>query len=333
VIFPPQARTFADATWRALGTYVQLGVVGEDRLDDARRRAEETLDAVDRACSRFRADSDLTRANLGAGRWVRVDPLLVAAAGAALDAAEQTGGLVDPTLGNSLVALGYDADLDAVRSRPDDPAGIPLPAVPDAWRAIGVDPCGAVLVPAGTALDLGATGKAFAADLVAATLAAAGTACIVSLGGDIAIGVPGGDPDDASWVRDEGPVEWPVTIAERPDDPPQQTVLLDRGGLATSSVVHRRWQRGGEGVHHLLDPRTGRPADGVWRTVSVTAATAVEANTATTAAIVLGAQAADWLQSSGLAARLVGLDGDVRHLGGWPTDGDRAVAAGPAVAG
>jgi thiamine biosynthesis lipoprotein len=312
---PAGAHTFAETTWRALGTYVQLGIAQGDRLTQARGRAERLLADVDRTCSRFRADSDLTRANAGAGRRVRVDPLLARAVEAALWAAQETDGLVDPTLGRSLVALGYDADLGEVRSRPDDPAAVPLPAVPGAWRAVETDPDGAVLVPYGTALDLGATGKAFASDLLAADLAGVGIACIVSLGGDIAVGVPDGDQE---------PVEWPVTIAERPDDPPQQTVLLDRGGLATSSVVHRRWQRGGEGVHHLIDPRTGRPADGGWRTVSVTARSAVEANTATTAAVVLGPDAAEWLLERDLAARLVGRDGRVVHLAGWPADGDLA---------
>ena len=313
---PAPAVTFADASWRALGTYVQLTVADAGRLDEAQARAQALLADVDRSCSRFRDDSDLTRANRGAGSWVGVDPLLVAAVRAALGAAQETDGLVDPTLGRSLVALGYDADLDAVRHRPDDPAAVPLPAVPDAWRAVGVRE-DAVLVPYGTALDLGATGKAFASDLVAADLAGRGLPCIVSLGGDVAIGVPEELADDDG----AGPVEWPIAVGERPDDPPQQTVHLDRGGLATSSVLHRRW---GAGTHHLVDPRTGRPATGSWRTVTVAAATAVEANTATTAAVVLGPDAPAWLTGRDLAARLVAADGSVTHVAGWPAENDLA---------
>lgn len=315
----PGGFTFAETSWRALGTYVQLGVADAGRLDEARARAEDLLAAVDLACSRFRADSDLTRANLGAGSWVRVDPLLVAAVGAALDAADETDGVVDPTLGRSLVALGYDADIGAVRSRPDDPAGVPLPAVPDAWRAVGLQD-DAVLVPFGTALDLGATGKAFASDLLADDLADRGIACIVSLGGDISIGVPPALADGDGT----GPVDWPVAIAELPDDPPVQTVLLDHGGLATSSVLGRRWTRGGRRVHHLIDPRTGRPAESVWRTVTVSAGCAVAANTATTASIVLGEDAPRWLAERDLAARLVDVDGGVTLVAGWPADDDLA---------
>ena len=312
----PTGLTFADASWRALGTYVQLTVADAERLDEAQARAQALLADVDRTCSRFRDDSDLTRANRGSGSWVDVDPLLVAAVEAALGAAHDTDGLVDPTLGRSLVALGYDADIGEVRGRADDPAAVPLPAVPDAWRAVEVRE-GAVRVPYGTALDLGATGKAFASDLVAADLAGRGLPCIVSLGGDIAIGVPQHLADDDG----AGPVEWPVSVCERPDDEPQQTVYLDRGGLATSSTLNRRW---GRGNHHLLDPRTGRPATGTWRTVTVTAATAVEANTATTAAVVLGPDAPHWLAGRDLAARLVADDGSVTHVAGWPAENDLA---------
>lgn len=324
----PTTARYATARWRALGTYVELQVRDPDRLAAARALATALLDDVDRACSRFRDDSDLTRANRGAGGAVQVDPLLVAAVRAALAAAADTDGLVDPTLGRTLVALGYDTDLAAVTARTDDPAGIPVPPVPDAWRAVRTGP-GEVQVPAGTALDLGATGKAFAADLVAARVAATGTACIVSLGGDVAVGVP---PDDAG-ADGAGRVDWPVAVAERPGDPVQQTVLVDHGGLATSSVVHRRWRDGADGVHHLLDPRTGRPARGPWRTVSVVAPDAVAANTASTAAIVLGAAAPGWLADRDLAARLVGHDGRVVRVAGWPADGDLGAAAdGPARA-
>ena len=80
----------------------------------------------------------------------------------------------------------------------------------------------------------------------------------------------------------------------------------------------RRWRNHGEVAHHLIDPRTARPADGPWRTASVVAASCVDANTAATAAIILGADAADWLERHDLAARLVGRDGALAYVGGWP---------------
>ena len=318
---------FGQAQWRALGTYVQLVVEGARHLAAARAVAVRLLDDVDRTCSRFRDDSDLMRANRNAGAWTPVDPLLAAAVAAAVRAAEETGGLVDPTLGRSLVAAGYDQDYDAVRGG-DGPAAIPLPAVIDAWRHVGVDPDGAVLVPLGTGLDLGATGKAFAADLIAAAVTAAtGTGCVLSLGGDVAVGAPDGaggpavgwtpDGRDTPDGGDTRAVPWQVAVAETPDEPPAAMVTLTTGGLATSTVLARRWHRGGVVVHHLLDPATGRPVAGTWRTASVVAATCLEANTASTASIVMGAPAPSWLAARGLAARLVDADGDVALVGDW----------------
>ena len=90
----------------------------------------------------------------------------------------------------------------------------------------------------------------------------------------------------------------------------------------SSCTARRRSGDGPHAVHHLMNPGTGRPVDGPWRTVSVTAASCLDANTASTAAIVLGADAPDWLEENSLPARLVGHDGSVRHVAGWPAEGD-----------
>jgi thiamine biosynthesis lipoprotein len=103
---------------------------------------------------------------------------------------------------------------------------------------------------------------------------------------------------------------------------PGQWIALAGGGLATSSTTVRRWQNAGGTAHHLVDPATGRSANSFWRTVSVTAATCLDANIASTASIIRGERAVPWLRSLGLPSRLVGVDGKVRHLAGWPGDGD-----------
>jgi thiamine biosynthesis lipoprotein len=301
---------YAADRWSALGTYVQLVVAAPPLLAAARAEAEALLAEVDLAYSRFRPDSDLVRANAAAGSWVRVSPLLVGALDAAIAAAHETDGLVDPAIGRSLEALGYDRDYAEFQDA-DGPAALPMPAPVRAWREIGVDPQGAVLVPAGVVVDLGAVGKAFAADLLARSIAERlGTDCVVSLGGDVAIGAAG----------EPGGHGWQVEIAEGAGDAPAQVVALDRGGLATSTTTQRRWRRGGHALHHLLDPRTGRPVAGTWRTASVAAAHCVAANTASTAALVLGAHAAAWLADRDLPARLVADDGTVRTVGGWPAE-------------
>ena len=293
------------ATWRALGTYVHLSITDETALEPARQIATRLLEDVDRTCSRFRKDSDLVRANSAAGSWTSVDPMLVKAIGAAVEAAAQTDGLVDPTLGHALVAAGYDRDISLVLAESTDPAGIPVPARSGVWRDIQRDPAGAILVPRGSALDLGATCKAWAADLIVAAIAAEFDSTVVlSLGGDVAVAGPGG---------------WPVAITETIDDPAgAEIVHLPYGGLATSSTAARRWIRGGVIRHHLIDPRTGEPTSGRWRTVTATGATCLAANTATTAAVVLGERAVGWLNERDIPARLVNTSGRIVRTQRWP---------------
>ena len=294
------------ASWRALGTYVYLSTADVTGLEHARRIAVRLLAEVDRTCSRFRPDSDLVRANLNAGSWTKVDPLLVQAIDTAMDAAAQTDGLVDPTLGRSLVAVGYDRDLALMPAASSGPAGLPVPARSGAWAEILLDPAGAVLVPYGCALDLGATAKAWAADLIAGTVAAdSDSTLVISLGGDVAVAGPGGG--------------WPVAISETIDDVAgAEIVHLPYGGLATSSTAARRWTRGGVTRHHLLDPLTGEPTQGPWRTVTATGATCVSANTASTAAIVLGNGAVAWLTEHDIPARLVDGEGRIVRTARWP---------------
>jgi len=293
------------ATWRALGTYVHLSTAAETALEPARLTAIRLLADVDRTCSRFRHDSDLVRANAGAGSWTNVDPLLVQAIGAAMDAAAQTDGLVDPTLGHALAAVGYDRDIALVIAASTDPAGVPVPARRGAWQEILLDPEGGVMVPFGCALDLGATAKAWAADLIVSAIAAeSDSTVVISLGGDLAVAGPDG---------------WPVAISEIIDDSDDvEIVHLPYGGLATSSTAARRWIRDGVIRHHLLDPATGEPTRGPWRTVTATGATCVAANTASTAAIVLGDKAVGWLTEREIPARLVDTQGSIVRTARWP---------------
>jgi thiamine biosynthesis lipoprotein len=285
---------------------------------------EEELDAIDRACSRFRADSEIVRLNSSAGRFVRVSPLLSEALKLALRAADLTAGDVDPTIGTALVLAGYDRDwrlLDppggSTRSRTEHPGKLQRAPeinvqVVSGWRSVALDRDGrSVRVPAGVTLDLGATAKAWAADrAVDAAALAGGCGALVGIGGDIA--VSGTAPADGWQIR--------VTDDHRSaPSAPGQAVSILSGGLATSSVTARRWSYGGRTMHHIIDPATGAPVRASWRTVSAAAATCADANIATTAAIVRGATAADWLEGLGMPARLVGEDGHVRTVGGWPT--------------
>ena len=110
---------------------------------------------------------------------------------------------------------------------------------------------------------------------------------------------------------------------EMPEGPHALIAVRD-GGLATSSTAARRWRRGGDVLHHILDPRTGLPAEPVWRTVSVAAGSCADANAASTAAVIRGRRALGWLTRLGLPARLVDATGAVFTVAGWPDDSERS---------
>ena len=304
----------AGAGWTALGCWVHLVVTDRAALDTARSMLAADLADLDAACSRFRADSELAALDRAQGRPVRLSPLLANAVAVALRAAELTDGDVDPTVGEAIVAAGYDRDFSLVP--PDGPAlNLVVKAVPG-WRQVRLDPATRTLaMPAGIRLDLGATAKAWAADRAAARIAAElGAGVLVGLGGDIAVA---GQAPPGGWrirVQD---------VTGRPEDVPEgpaTVVAITSGGLATSSTTARRWRRGGSVLHHILDPRTGLPPAPVWRTISVTAATCADANAASTAAISRGAQAPGWLAAIGLPARLVDVSGRVETVAGWPAE-------------
>jgi thiamine biosynthesis lipoprotein len=292
-----------------------MRVIDPGALDAARAAVERELNRIDRACSRFRADSELSRINARAGRLTQVSPLLAEALEIALRAAELTDGDVDPTVGRALELAGYDRDwrlLDPPYAQPGAAPAITL-RVRSGWRTIALNRASrSVLMPAGVKLDLGASAKAWAADRAAsAAQRAGGCGVLVSLGGDIATSGPA--PEDGWQIR--------VTDDHRSDcSAPGQTVSIHSGGLATSSTVVRRWSHAGQTMHHIIDPSTGAPVRDTWRTVSVAAANCTDANIAATATLVRARAGAAWLARQGLPARLVDSQGAVTAIGDWPCE-------------
>ena len=314
---PPTAATLGSRTFPALGTFATLLVTDPDALIPAHDVLAAELAAVDAACSRFRRDSELRRVSRGRGRPVRVSRLFAEALATALDAAELTGGDVDPTCGQSLVRLGYDRDFAAVRRHTGPLRQPPMPA--GGWRRVELDRDRlTVRVPAGILLDLGATAKALAADRAAAAIEAL-TRCgvLVNLGGDLRVA---GNPPAGGWrvgIADDADFDASTASVR-----PRQVVMIGDGGLATSSTLGRVWRRGRADLHHIVDPATGRPARTCWRTVSVAAANCAGANIAATAAILRGERAIHWLEGLHLPARLVRHDGTVVTTAGWPGSQD-----------
>jgi thiamine biosynthesis lipoprotein len=293
----------------ALGTTAAVSTTDDPRLEQAVEIVRREVAALDAACSRFRPDSELMA--ISTGDEHRVSPILADVLAAALGAARSTGGTVDPTVGGALIRLGYDRDFAELGS---ESAATAPPATVADWRRVSFDrPNRTVRIPVGMVVDVGAVGKAWAADR-AARRAAAATGCgvLVNLGGDVSIA---GAPPAGGWAI--GIADSHRVNHGRVD----QTVAVAQGAVATSSVSARAWTHRDRRVHHIVDPATGRPAPIVWRTVSVAAPTCVAANTASTACLVDGRAAVANLARWCLPARLVAADGTAITIGGWPTEG------------
>jgi thiamine biosynthesis lipoprotein len=215
--------------------------------------------------SRFEPGSELSRLNAAAGRWVDVSPELEGLLGAALEAHRVSGGLVHAGVLGSMLAIGYTRPLRLGPTAATMAAAAPPPPLPEMLELAG----GRARLRAGAGVDLGGIAKGWLADRLAAEL---GENCLVNLGGDLF--ARGGGP------QGEG---WPVALGGA-------TLLLCDQGAATSGVRRRAWAgEAGASLHHLIDPRTGRPARTDLATVSVVAATAAAAEVHAKSALLLGA--------------------------------------------
>ena len=295
-------------TFDAIGCTNSVLTTDAATLHRAAELTEQLVAELDLAASRFRPDSELstiTAAATNENVHVVVSELLGGCLAAALYAADITDGLVDPTVGQAVVASGYDADLDTVRAH--GPVAAHGAVVVPGWRTVAYDPRSRnLLLRQGTVLDLGATAKAHAADLIASRLVSElSGGFLVNLGGDIAVSglLPIGGWDIG--VEDEYGVV-------------RQVVVSTGQAVATSSTRRRTWTAGGERRHHIVDPRTGRTASNLWSQVTCAGISAVEANAASTAAIVLGAEGPEWLAGHGIPARLDPVVGRTVTTPGWP---------------
>lgn len=279
--------------FRAMSCEMAAWVIAADaRIARAHLEAtREFIETVEAHLSRFRPESELSRLNARAGQEVAVSPLLWEVLEWALEAARRTEGVYDPTVLDALEAAGYDRSFDDRRRLAADPRNddrlVSTPHRPSAigdrssaWQAIRLNPhARSVTLPPGVRLDLGGVAKGWTAERAADRLARLGP-CLVDAGGDIAArGSPPGEPG------------WPIAVAD-PRDPDADLALLivrDRG-VATSGIDYRRWVHNGTLQHHLIDPRTGRPAATDLLTATVVAPDATEADLHALVALLLGAE-------------------------------------------
>jgi FAD:protein FMN transferase len=234
--------------------------------------------------SRFISQSELNRVNASAGRLQVVSQLFAETLRIALHAADETGGLVHPTLGAALEAAGYTRDSPLLGPDPEPPG---LPRRSDPVFVLGR----VVALAAGVTLDLNGVVKSLAVDDALALLPGEG---FVSAGGDLA-------------ARGELSVALPGN----------GSVSLRRGALATSGSAKRWWLRGGKVQHHLIDPRTGVPAESPWSQVTACGATCLAADVAAKAGFLLGERGPRWLDEERIPARFLTADGEVTANETW----------------
>jgi len=270
-------------TFRAMGCEIVVAGAGRRKADAIAQLFADR----ERVFSRFRSDSELTTVNAAAGRPTVVSPAFAEMLERSLALAAETDGLVDPTVGGALAALGYTRDFATLGDDPA-PAG-PLVPVPG-WRSVAL--AGRVLrMPARCTLDLNGVVKSATVDAAAALLDGDG---FVSAGGDLAVC---------------GPVA--VTL------PGGGAVTVVRGGIATSGTTKRRWRRAGTTHHHLIDPATGRPAASPWDAVTASGVTCVAADVAARAAFLAGDDGPGWLDRRGIPGRFAAPDGTIVMNRAW----------------
>jgi FAD:protein FMN transferase len=256
--------------------------------------------------SRFRPDSELSRLNARSGRPVVASDLLLEVVSAALRAARATSGLYDPTLLRAIEQLGYDRSFERIGQTTPPLAGPIAPG--GGWRRVRVDHgARTITLPAGVGIDLGGIAKGMAVDAAIERLRALGVgSAMVSAGGDLRVlGTP---PGELAWrIELPGPA-GPVTVP------------LTHGSVATSGIGRRRWRQGRIERHHLLDPRSARPArTGLW-SVTVAAATCAQAEVAAKTAFILGVgPGAEFLAGKRLAGLFTTPAGERCPAGSWPT--------------
>ncbi len=287
------------------GTSAAIATSDSTALPRARQLLDVVLEATSKSASRFDTNSEISQLN--AAGTLSASPWFLELLVQARHGYELTDGLCDPTVLGALVALGYDRDFDAIVATDDAaPATMPAPG----WSAIGIDDH-LVTLAEGVTIDLGASAKAVAADASATAIAAElGCGVLVDLGGDLRIAGPapaGGWPIGIAASAKHGLAAAEIT----------EIVSLSMGGVASSSSMVRSWQRSGQRVHHIIDPRTGASALTPWTLVSVVAPTTLEANALSTAAIIWGEDAIFELAQRSAQARLVRHDGSIERVGGW----------------
>jgi thiamine biosynthesis lipoprotein len=287
-----------------MGTTIAL-LLPENQVEQGTRIVRDLFAEWEQALSRFIAESELSRLNRAAGTPVAVSDLLYSVLATALTAARATEGVYDPAMLEQLEKIGYDRTFDAIRTGDFDPI---IPGEPGGrWRGIKVNPIyREVTLPAGIKLDFGGIAKGMAVDAALERLRENGISpALVNAGGDLAVlGLP---PTGDTWL---------ISVPGREH---YWSLPLHHGAVATSGIARRHWRQGNILRHHLLDPRTGLPAQSDLWSVTVVTDRCEQAEVAAKVAFILGSrQGADFLRKHSIAGLLVHEDGACESVEPWP---------------
>jgi FAD:protein FMN transferase len=288
----------------AMGTTISM-LLPEDRAVAGVQIVRDLFAGWEQVLSRFIADSELSLLNQQTGTPVAVSDLLYNVLATALTAAQATGGVYDPAMLDQLEKIGYDRTFDAIAAVDFDPI---IPGEPGGrWRGIKVNPIyREVTLPAGIKLDFGGIAKGMAVDAALERLGQSGISpAMVNAGGDLAVlGLPPGEN------------AWAIAVPGREH---YWSLPLHHGAIATSGIAHRHWRQGNTLRHHLLDPRTGLPAQSDLWSVTVVADRCEQAEVAAKVAFILGSrQGADFLRKHHIAGLLIHEDGTWETAEPWP---------------
>ena len=300
-------------TFRAMNSDIVLAADGlPDDVQVGFQTARSFIEDCEKRFSRFLSSSELSLLNRSPGRWFLASPDLFELVKLSRLYYERTGGLFDPTILTDLKRVGYDRSIDELRQTQPDSGNPSL--VEPAGRLIDRPYFGMVQVdeelstiwlPEGMEIDLGGIAKGWIAEKAAEGLSHTTSACAVSAGGDMALV---GVPDDLDY--------WEIEL-EDPRNPTQALTMLKvgPGAIATSSVVKRSWRQGEKQRHHLIDPRTGEPAQTDWLSVTVIAARAAAAEVFAKALLIAGSGQAMELFSRNQEISFIAIDQDGKLWG------------------
>ena len=292
-------------TFRAMGSRIEAFTTSENQeAQDLLRQVPQWFEDWEQTLSRFRLDSELSRLNRCPNQTVTVSTTLWEVLQVALQAEEESGGLVTPAVLDALEYAGYDRSFELIQANginPRPPAAFTLyesKPVPDVRHILLDENMQSVMLPDGLRLDFGGSAKGWAAHQAAERLSACCPA-MVNAGGDIAIGNP--DNDHQSW---EIGIQDPFS-----SDAVVQTLWVNQGGVATSGIDYRRWNSAGHRQSHIIDPRTGISVQNNVVSATIIAGNLMEAEMAAKTTLLLGSQAGmDWLGERPQLAGLMVLD-------------------------